>query len=160
LIRFKIGRAKYLEEQEYDNLWWTTLHQAWFIPLCLTVLHIDYNSFGVKMYCWVYTMGIYAFMTTVAYFGFNSRDSQHGRGQPHVFYFNTGHEFWVPTFKDAKNIMWIHKYDDEPWPIYLICSLLIEGVLLNGISFIFLKLFSLLLLEDLAEQLGGRETKK
>jgi len=156
---FQIGRAQYLEEHEFDNLWWTTLHHVWFIPLCLTVLHIDYYSFGVKMYSWVYTVGIYAFMASVAYFGFTSKDVPASlKLHQYVFDFNTGHEFWLSSYKDAHNM--VHWFDDSPWPVYLVWSIAIEGVLLNGICFIFLKLFSLLLLEDLAGQIGGKEPKK
>jgi len=151
---FQIGRAKYLEEQEFDELWWTTLHQFWFIPLCLTVLHIDYHCFGVKLYSWVYTIGIYAFMASVAYFGFKSSDAPSSlKLDQYVFDFNTGHEFWLPSYKDAYNI--VHWFDDSPWPLYVVWSILIEGVLLNGICFIFIKLFSLLLLEDLVGYIGG-----
>jgi len=155
---FQIGRAQYLEEHEFDNLWWTTLHHVWFIPLCLTVLHIDYYSFGVKMYSWVYTVGIYAFMATVAYFGFISKDVPSSlKLHQYVFDLNTGHEFWLSSYKDGYNM--VHWFDDSPWTVYLMWSIAIEGVLLNGICFIFLKLFSLLLLEDLAGQIGGKEPK-
>jgi len=155
---FQIGRATYLEEQEFDTLWFTTLHQVWFIPLCLTVLHIDFPGFGVKMYSWLYTVGIYTFMASVAYFGFDVGNIPSSLNiKQYVLDFNTGHEFWLPAYKDTFNV--VHRFDDSPWPLYVAWSVAIEAVILNGSCFIFLKLFSLLLLEDVAEQIGGRETK-
>jgi len=145
---FQIGRALYLEEQEYDNLWWTTLHQFWFIPLCLLVLYVDYHAFGLPFKSWVYSILIYAVVALIAYFNFNFTDTtiKH-KPRQYVLDLNTGHEFWLPAHKDAYNI--VHLFDNASLPFYILWRILIEGGLLNGVCFIFLKLLSVLLLEDL-----------
>jgi len=145
---FQIGRALYLEEQEYDNIWWTTLHQFWFIPLCLLVLHVDYYSFGLPFKSWIYSILIYAVFALIAYFNFNFTDINiMNKSRSYVFDLNTGHEFWLPAHKDAYNI--VHLFDNASLPFYILWRILIEGGLLNGVCFIFLKLLSVLLLEDL-----------
>jgi len=71
---------------------------------------------------------------------------------------DTGHEFWLPSHKDSYNV--VHLFDDASIIVYILWRLLIEAGLLNGVCFIFLKIFSALLLEDLAGQVAGKDNKK
>jgi len=64
----------------------------------------------------------------------------------YVFDLNTGHEFWQVSHKDAYNI--VHLFDNASLPLYILWRILIEAGLLNGVCFIFLKILSVLLLED------------
>jgi len=155
---FQIGRALYLEEQEYDDIWWTTLHQFWFIPLCLLVLHVDYYSYGLPLKTWIYSTFIYAIMAIIAYnYYFIIIDLPKNKSRYHIFDLNTGHEFWLPSQKDAYNI--VHLFDNSPPLVYVSWRILIEAGLLNGVCFIFLKMLSILLLEDLESKIGKKTTK-
>jgi len=156
---FQIGRALYLEEQEFDNLWWTTLHQFWFIPLCLLVLHVDYHSFGIPFKSWIHSVFIFTVMNIYAYINFYSTSVPPSlKLHQYVYDLNTGHEFWLPSHKDSYNV--VHLFDDAPILAYTLWRLIIEAGLLNGVCFIFLKIFSALLLEDFAGKVAGKDTKK
>jgi len=143
---FQIGRAYYLDDKDFDDLWWTTLHQLWFIPLCFLILYVDYYPLGIKAKCWVYSVAINTVITMLAFFRFQSLSD--GTQMEPISDFGTGHEFWKPSQKDI-----VHQFDNAVWPIFLTWRLLVESVLLNGSCFVFLKLLSVLVLEDLSEKL-------
>jgi hypothetical protein len=42
------------EEFDMGSLWWTTMHQIWYIPLCFVVLFCEYRGTGVPTISWLY----------------------------------------------------------------------------------------------------------
>jgi len=62
-----------------------------------------------------------------------------------------GHEYWPLP---AEN--WLRTALDYDWPRFILHSLTIDGLLLNFTCFLFLKLVSVLLLEDLPRDSGVR----
>jgi len=135
--QFPMGRATFLEEPEFQDLWWTTLHQVWYLPLCFTILYIDYEHEGIQLVYWIHTTIINFAMGAIGRIShFRMHDNK-------IVYhhLSTGHEFW----KETDTL--IHRYDSSSWLVYLVWIFLLESLFLNGICFIFLKLFSQLLLE-------------
>eukprot|EP01120_Amphizonella_sp_Union-15-10_P012925 TRINITY_DN588_c0_g1_i1.p1 TRINITY_DN588_c0_g1~~TRINITY_DN588_c0_g1_i1.p1 ORF type:complete len:279 (-),score=24.43 TRINITY_DN588_c0_g1_i1:19-855(-) len=148
--QFPLGRTTFIEESSLSSLWWTTLHQTWYLPICFTVLYIDYEHEGIKSICWVYSTFINLGLALIA------RVSRYTIQDKKLIYqhLNTGHEFWTETQT------LIHRYDSSPWFIYLLWQLLFESFFLNGICFLFLKLFSKLLLEKSDIAFGSHKSHK
>jgi len=96
---------------------------------------------------WAIAAVLNSIMATVAYYEYIQVPHAAAGGKPpHILDFNTGHEFWLPNHKDSHNI--VHKFDSSPFPLFLIWGFLVQSVLLNGSCFVFLKLLSILMLED------------
>eukprot|EP01124_Arcella_intermedia_P032964 TRINITY_DN7795_c0_g1_i1.p1 TRINITY_DN7795_c0_g1~~TRINITY_DN7795_c0_g1_i1.p1 ORF type:complete len:303 (-),score=62.50 TRINITY_DN7795_c0_g1_i1:31-939(-) len=136
---WQVGRAQYLEEEKVSHVWPSTMHHAWFLWVCMTVLYVDYPRFGIPLKAWMWSLVVFAGMALLSWFG--------GKNA-FMTDLVTGHEFWRNTELGYNT--------EDPLPIYLGKSLLVEGLLLNSTCFIFLKFISLLLLEDLKERLRNR----
>jgi hypothetical protein len=51
---FYIGNIQVRED--CVDIWWSTLHPLWYIPLCFAVLYCDYPLIGLQFNCWKYTI--------------------------------------------------------------------------------------------------------
>lgn len=144
-----IGRLSYIIDDEYDDIWWTTLHPLWYVPLCFAVLYCDYPLKGLELKCWYYATLINLICTLLTRFWCISDNSSYC---PNL---NTSHEF-----VDVNTETFLHHFDNSSIIVYLLWRCLWDSVLLNGVCFLFLKVLAKILLEPSKVHIEEKQQKQ